>query len=234
MKKEKEKGEERVRQDLLAMEDKAYKAFQEKLIPTVNPKNIIGIRTPLLRKYARAFARTTEADRFLETLPHGYYEENNLHAFVIETIKDYEKAMRETEKFLPFIDNWATCDSFLPPVFRKHPQEVYEKAVQFIHSDHPYTVRYGIGIFMKNYLDEQFREEIPALVAGLHAEEYYVNMMCAWYMATALAKQEKTILPYLEENRLPVWVHNKTIQKSIESRRISPEMKRYLKTLRRK
>lgn len=234
MEKGKEKCKEKVRQDLLAMEDKPYKSFQEKLVPTISPEKIIGIRTPVLRKYARDFARTAEAELFLQILPHKYYEENNLHAFVIETIKDYEKAMDETEKFLPFIDNWATCDSFSPSVFRKYPQEVYEKAVQFIHSDHPYSVRYGIGIFMKNYLDDQFREEMPALVAEIHTEEYYVNMMCAWYMATALAKQEETILPYLEENRLPVWVHNKTIQKSIESRRISPEMKSYLKTLRRK
>lgn len=226
--------EEQVREALFSMQDVKYKAFQEKLMPTVEPERVIGVRTPELRKYARKFAKTEEAGEYLHILPHQYYEENNLHAFLIETIKDYETAMEETERFLPYVDNWATCDSFSPKVFKKHPQQVYEKAKEFIASGETYTIRYGVGLLMTNFLDEEFRPEMPALVADIISEEYYVNMMCAWYMATALAKQEETILPYLTENRLPVWVHNKTIQKAVESRRISPEMKTYLRTIRRK
>lgn len=226
--------EESVRKNLFAMQDTGYKAFHEKLVPTVDPGQIIGVRTPELRKYARAFAKTEEAQEYLRILPHYYYEENNLHAFIIETIKDYERAMEETERFLPYVDNWATCDSFSPKIFKKHPAQVYEKAKEFVGSGEVYTIRYGVGLLMTNFLDEEFRPEMPELVAGIVSDEYYVNMMCAWYMATALAKQEQEILPYLTENRLPVWVHNKTIQKAVESRRISPEMKEYLRTLRKK
>lgn len=226
--------EESVRKNLFAMQDTGYKAFHEKLVPTVDPGRIIGVRTPELRKYARAFAKTEEAQEYLRILPHYYYEENNLHAFIIETIKDYERAMEETERFLPYVDNWATCDSFSPKVFKKYPAQVYEKAKEFIGSGEVYTIRYGVGLLMTNFLDEEFRPEMPELVAGIVSDEYYVNMMCAWYMATALAKQEQAILPYLTEKRLPVWVHNKTIQKAVESRRISPEMKEYLRTLRKK
>lgn len=223
-----------VRKVLFSLQDTEYKAFHEKLIPTVQPERIIGVRTPVLRKYARTLAKTDEAEPYMRILPHYYYEENNLHAFLIETVKDYEKAMRETEKFLPYIDNWATCDSFSPKIFKKYPAQVYKKITQFINSEETYTIRYGIGLLLSNFLDEEFSPEMPALVANLVSEEYYVNMMCAWYMATALAKQEEVILPYLEENRLHAWVHNKTIQKAVESRRISPEMKTYLRTLRRK
>ena len=226
--------EESVRKNLFAMQDTGYKAFHEKLVPTVDPGRIIGVRTPELRKYARAFAKTEEAQEYLRILPHYYYEENNLHAFIIETIKDYERAMEETERFLPYVDNWATCDSFSPKIFKKHPAQVYEKAKEFIGGGKVYIIRYGIGLLMTNFLDEEFRPEMPELVAGIVSDEYYVNMMCAWYMATALAKQEQEILPYLTENRLPVWVYNKTIQKAVESRRISPEMKEYLRTLRKK
>ena len=226
--------EESVRKNLFAMQDTGYKAFHEKLVPTVDPGRIIGVRTPELRKYARAFAKTEEAQEYLRILPRYYYEENNLHAFIIETIKDYERAMEETERFLPYVDNWATCDSFSPKIFKKHPAQVYEKAKEFIGSGKVYIIRYGIGLLMTNFLDEEFRPEMPELVAGIVSDEYYVNMMCAWYMATALAKQEQEILPYLTENRLPVWVYNKTIQKAVESRRISPEMKEYLRTLRKK
>lgn len=226
--------EKMVREALFSMQDTGYKTFHEKLIPTVEPDRIIGVRTPELRKYARKFAKTPEAEEYLHILPHYYYEENNLHAFVIETIKDYEKAMEETERFLPYVDNWATCDSFSPKIFKRYPEKVYEKAKRMIASGQTYTIRYGVGLLMTNFLDEEFRPEMPQLVADIVSEEYYVNMMCAWYMATALAKQEESILPYLTENRLPAWVHNKTIQKAVESRRISPEMKKYLRTLRRK
>lgn len=223
-----------VRNTLFSLQDTGYKAFQEKLIPTMPTEQVVGVRTPILRKYARTFAKSKEAEKYMQMLPHYYYEENNLHAFIIETIKDYEKAMEETEKFLPYIDNWATCDSFSPKIFKKYPLQVYTKIKKFIDSGKTYTIRYGIGLLLGNYLDEEFDPEMPALVADIVSDEYYVNMMCAWYMATALAKQEQAILPYLEENRLNKWVHNKTIQKAVESRRISPERKAYLRTLRRK
>ena len=223
--------EEKIRGQLFEMQDLGYKAFHEKLIPPVEPDRVIGVRIPELRKFAKQISRTPEAIESLQILPHYYYEENNLHAFLIENIRDYEEAMEHTEKFLPFIDNWATCDSFSPKVFRRHPEEVYEKVKLWISSDKTYTIRYGIGILMGNYLDEQFQPEMAELVAGVVSDEYYVNMMCAWYMATALAKQEETILPYLTEHRLSTWVHNKTIQKAVESRRITPEMKQYLKKL---
>lgn len=226
--------EKEVRSTLFSMQDTEYKAFHEKLIPNIQPERIIGVRTPILRKYARTFSKSDEAEKYMQLLPHNYYEENNLHAFLIENIKDYKKAMEETEKFLPYIDNWATCDSFSPKIFKKYPSQVYTKIRQFINSKEPYTIRYGIGLLLSNFLDEEFSPEMPALVADVVSEEYYVNMMCAWYMATALAKQEKVILPYLQENRLRIWIHNKTIQKAVESRRISPEMKAYLRTLRRK
>lgn len=220
-----------VRRELFKMQDLKYKAFHEKLIPTVEPDRIIGVRTPELRKYARAFAKTPEAEIFLARLPHDYYEENNLHAFVVETFRDYERAMEETEQFLPYIDNWATCDCFAPKVFRKYPEEVYKKVKMWMRSDRVYTVRYGIGLLMSNYLDEKFSPEMIGLVADIHSEEYYINMMCAWYMATALAKQEEAALPYLTGRKFSAWVHNKAIQKAVESRRIAPEMKTYLKTL---
>ena len=225
---------EEIEKSLFEMRDISYKNFHEKLIPTVNPSSIIGVRTPRLRSLASEIFKQSNYQAFLSSLPHKYYEENNLHAFVIETIKDYEKAMEETERFLPYVDNWATCDSFSPKIFKRYPEQVYEKAKRMFASGQTYTIRYGVGLLMTNFLDEEFRPEMPQLVADIVSEEYYVNMMCAWYMATALAKQEESILPYLTEKRLPVWVHNKTIQKAVESRRISPEMKKYLRTLRRK
>lgn len=223
-----------VQRQLFAIQDLGYKEFHAKLIPTVKPEVVIGVRTPQLRKFAAQFAKQPEAEQFLKELPHTYYEENNLHGFIVERIKDYEKAMEETERFLPYIDNWATCDMFAPKIFLKHREEVYQKALVWLESDKTYTIRYGIGILMSNYLDDWFCPEMAERVAGIQSKEYYVNMMIAWYMATALAKQEETILPYIKENRLDTWVHNKTIQKAIESRRISTELKEELRAMRRK
>lgn len=223
-----------VQRQLFAMQDLGYKEFHAKLIPTVKPELVIGVRTPQLRKFASQFAKLPEAEQFLKELPHTYYEENNLHGFIVERIKDYEKAMEETERFLPYIDNWATCDMFAPKVFLKHREEVYQKALVWLESDKTYTIRYGIGVLMSNYLDDWFCPEMAEHVAKIQSEEYYVNMMIAWYMATALAKQEETILPYIRENRLDTWVHNKTIQKAIESRRISTELKEELRAMRKK
>ena len=219
-------------EDLFALQDKAYQAFQSKLIPTVSPDAIIGVRTPLLRKLAAELAGTPQAEVFLRTLPHEYYEENDLHGFLVERIRDYDAALAETERFLPYIDNWATCDCFCPKVFAKHKAELLPSIRRWLDSDRIFTVRYAVGMLMRYYLDAEFRPEYLSWVAGVHSEEYYLNMMRAWYFATALAKQPDAALPWLTERRLDVWTHNKAIQKAVESYRISPEMKQRLRELR--
>lgn len=221
-----------VLEQLLALRDNAYQSFQSKLMPTVLPETIIGVRTPLLRKLAKELYGTPQAEAFLNSLPHKYYEENNLHAFLIEQIRDYDRALVETERFLPYIDNWATCDCFCPKVFAKHKAELLESIRRWLESDKLYTVRYAIGMLMRYYLDEDFSPEYLAWVAGVQSEEYYINMMRAWYFATALAKQPDPAFVWLTERRLDVWTHNKTIQKAVESFRITPEMKQRLRALR--
>ena len=217
---------------LFALQDKNYRAFQSKLMPTVPPETVIGVRTPLLRKLAKELSGTPQAESFLRCLPHTYYEENNLHAFLVEKIRDYPTALAETERFLPYIDNWATCDCFCPKVFAKHKAELIPSIRRWLDSDKVYTVRYAMGMLMRYYLDEEFQPEYLAWVADVHSEEYYLNMMRAWYFATDLAKQPDTALPWLTERQLDVWTHNKTIQKAVESFRIPPEMKQQLRMLR--
>lgn len=220
-----------ISEELFALQDTEYQVFQSKLMPTIPPETVIGVRTPLLRKLAKELAGTPQAEHFLQSLPHRYYEENNLHAFLIEKIRDYDTALAETERFLPYINNWATCDCFCPKVFAKHKEELLISLRRWLGSDQTYTVRYAMGMLMRYYLDEDFQPEYLAWVAGVHSEEYYLNMMRAWYFATALAKQPDAALPWLTDRRLDVWTHNKTIQKAIESYRISPEQKDYLRTL---
>lgn len=217
---------------LFDLQDKEYKEFHQKLMPTVNPDCVIGIRTPVLRKFAKDFAMEDGAEKFLKSLPHKYYEENNLHAFLLMGEKDFDTALAKTEEFLPYIDNWATCDVFKPKVFAKNTDRLIGRIYEWIKSDKTYTVRYGIGLLMSYYLDENFKEEYAKTVSQVRSDEYYINMMIAWYFATALAKQYDSVIKYLTEKRLPDWVHNKTIQKAVESFRISPETKEYLKTLR--
>lgn len=221
-----------VQKKLFEMQDKGYRDFQAKLIPTVDRKRIIGIRTPMLRKFAKEFGRNGEAGMFLKVLPHQYYEENNLHGLLIEQIRDYEKCLEELERFLPFIDNWATCDMLAVRVVKKHLDVFIGEIYRWMESDETYTIRFGISMLMRYYLEEEFKPEYPEKVAAVRSEEYYVNMMRAWYFATALAKQYEQVLPFLEERRMDVWTHNKTIQKAVESYRITPEQKKYLKTLR--
>lgn len=223
--------EEEIRRRLFALQDLKYKEFSCKLMPTVDPDTVIGVRTPELRKLAKEYARTSQAEEFLAILPHRYYEENNLHGFLIETIRDYDAAIQAVEAFLPYIDNWATCDLISPKVFRKHLPELYEKIKIWLKSDRTYTVRFGIGMLMSFYLGDAFRPEMPGLVAGIRSEEYYINMMIAWYFATALAKQPDAAMPFIQQQRLEKWTHNKAIQKAIESYRISDEAKAYLRTL---
>jgi 3-methyladenine DNA glycosylase AlkD len=223
--------EEEIRRRLFELRDLKYKEFTSKLIPTVNPETVIGVRTPDLRKLAKEFSKTPEASEFLNILPHVYYEENNLHGFLIETLRDYDAAVAAVDRFLPYIDNWATCDLISPKLFKKHLPELYEKIKIWLKSGRIYTVRFGIGMLMSFYLDDDFRPDLLELVAGIRSDEYYVNMMIAWYFATALTKQYRAALPYLRERRLEKWTHNKSIQKAIESYRISDEAKAYLRTL---
>ena len=221
-----------ISEELFALQDTEYQTFQSKLMPTIPPETVIGVRTPLLRKLAKELAGTPQAESFLHDLPHHYYEENNLHAFLIEKIRDYDTALAETERFLPYINNWATCDCFCPKVFAKHKAELLISIRRWLDSDQIYTVRYAMGMLMRYYLDEDFQPEYLAWVAGVHSKEYYLNMMRAWYFATALAKQPDAAFPWLTEQRLDVWTHNKTIQKAVESYRIPPEMKQQLRELR--
>ncbi|MCR5475219.1 MAG: DNA alkylation repair protein [Lachnospiraceae bacterium] len=222
---------EDIRKMLFDLQDVKYRDMQVKIIPTVRPDAIIGVRTPELRKLAKEVAGEEGIEDFLNELPHTYFDENQLHAFVISGIKDYTKCMEKVERFLPFVDNWATCDQMSPKIFKKHRQDLTEKIRSWIASDKTYTVRFGIGMLMEHFLDEDFDLAYPDMVSRIRSEEYYVNMMIAWYFATALAKQYEAVLPFIEEGRLDVWTHNKAIQKSVESYRITQERKEYLKTL---
>lgn len=221
-----------IQQELFALQDLSYRDFHAKLMPTVDKARVIGVRTPKLRAFAKEFGKTEEAKEFLKVLPHQYYDENNLHGLLIEQIKDYPTLIRELNRFLPCIDNWATCDLLTVRVVKKHLDTFTEEVERWLASDHTYTIRFGIGMLMRYYLEEHFSLEYPEKVAKIRSEEYYVNMMRAWYFATALAKQYEAIFPFLEEKRLDAWTHNKTIQKAIESYRITQEQKVYLRTLR--
>lgn len=223
--------EECIQRELFAMQDNDYKAFHSKLIPNVNPELVIGVRIPELRKYTKELAKRLQAGVYLTILPHKYYEENNLHGFLIETTKDYHEAIRLLDAFLPYVDNWATCDMISPKVFKKHLPELLPKIKEWITSEHTYTKRFGMSMLMKYYLDKEFSVEYLDMVGAIKSEEYYVNMMIAWLFATALAKQYEATLPYIENHKLDQWTHNKTIQKALESYRITPEQKAYLRTL---
>ena len=220
-----------VQEQLFALQDLKYRDFQCKLMPTVPTETVIGIRTPELRKYAKTFSKTPEAAEFLKILPHRYYEENNLHGFLIESMRDYGQVIAALDAFLPYVDNWATCDLMRPKVFQKHLPELLEEIRRWMASDRTYTIRFGMEMLMTFYLDEAFRPEYLDWVAEVRSQEYYVNMMIAWYFATALAKQYGAVLPYIENHRLEPWTHNKAIQKAIESYRITEEQKMYLRTL---
>lgn len=217
---------------LFELQDLKYRDFHSRLMPGIDKETIIGIRTPVLRKFAKEFAKAEEAEAFLQELPHTYYEENNLHMMLITGIGDYDVCIAEVKRFLPYINNWATCDLPMPKCFGKRKKELIPVVKKWIGSDYTYVIRYGIGALMNFYLDEDFKPEYIELVASVQSEEYYVNMMIAWYLATALAKQWDATIPYLEERKLSPWVHRKTIQKAVESYRITDEQKVYLKTLR--
>ena len=208
-----------IRAELYQLQDIKYRDFQSKLIPTVSPDYFIGVRTPELRKLAKQVGKRDDLDTFLNELPHKSFDENQIHAFIISGMKDYAACLEAVDRFLPYVDNWATCDQMSPKVFRKHREELLEPIRRWIESDETYTIRFGIGMLMEHFLDEDFEPKYPQMVAGVRSEEYYVNMMIAWYFATALAKQYETVLPYIEGHRLDTWTHNKTIQKAVESYR---------------
>ena len=220
-----------IREELFRLQDPEYRDFQRRLIPTMSTDRMIGVRTPELRKFAKELGNRPDKDEFLEDLPHRYYDEDQLHAFLLSEMKDYGECFAAVERFLPFVNNWATCDQMSPRVFRKHRTELLKPIRDWLVSEQPYTVRFGVGMLMEHYLDGDFDLAYPEMVARLRSDEYYVNMMIAWYCATALAIQYDAVLPFLEEQRLDDWTHNKAIQKAIESRRITPEQKAYLRGL---
>ena len=223
-------------EELFLLQDLKYRDFQSKLIPTIDPESMIGVRTPELRKLAKEISRNEDtealAEDFLNELPHEYFEENQLHAFIVSDIKDYDECVTAVDRFLPYVDNWATCDQMSPKVFRKHKTELLTKIRQWINSGETYSIRFAIRMLMEHYLDEDFDQAYPEMVCGVRSDEYYVRMMVAWYFATALAKQYEQVLVYIEEQRLDTWTHNKAIQKAVESYRITPEQKEYLRSLR--
>lgn len=223
---------QKIRNELFQMRDLSYQAFNARLLPALAPDTILGVRTPQLRAMAKRLKNEPSIDSFLAALPHRYFEENQLHAFLIETVTDYDAAMRQTEAFLPYIDNWATCDCFRPKVFAKRPDETLAAAKRWIASGAPYTIRYGVGVLMSYYLDANFDPSQLALVASIRSDEYYVNMMVAWYFATALAKHPGSARPYFAEPILPAWTRKKAISKALESYRIRPEDKAWLRALR--
>lgn len=223
-----------IQERLFALRDADYAAFQRPLMPTVGEEAFIGVRTPALRSLAKELRGTAEAEAFLRALPHVYFEENQLHAFLIALERDFETALAQTDAFLPCVDNWATCDQLTPKAFRKNRAALRAKIEEWIAAAHEYTVRFALKMLMDHFLDAEFSPEILEQAAAVQRKEYYIRMMQAWFFATALAKQYEAAVPYLEQNRLNLWVHNKTIQKAVESFRITPEQKAYLKTLRRK
>lgn len=222
---------EEIKTELFKMQDIDYKKLHSKLIPTIEQERIIGVRTPVLRKFSNTIYKNKDIDIFLNSLPHFFYEENNLHAFCIEKEKDYNNCIDRINEFLPYVDNWATCDMMSPPIFAEHKNELIHQIKKWICSTDTYTVRFGLKCLMSHYLYKDFKTEYLKIAAEIKSDKYYIKMMIAWFFATALAKQYDETIPYIENKMLDVWTHNKTIRKSIESFRISKEQKDYLKTL---
>ena len=223
-----------LREQLYSLKDEQYKSFQSKLIPSINPDTMIGVRTPQLKKIAKAMIKEAKYQEFLKELPHAYFEENQIHGFIIAQIKDWKECVKEVNYFLPYVDNWATCDQLNPIIFKAYRSELLPEIFGWLKAKEEYTVRFGIKMLMDHFLEEDFSISYPTMVSRVVREEYYIRMMVAWYFATALAKQYHLILPFFTEKRLEVWVHNKALQKAVESQRISGKKKEYLKTLKRK
>ena len=220
-----------IREELFRLRDESYRDFQSALIPTVEKVAFIGVRTPALRALAKNLSKSADISEFLGSLPHAYFDEDQLHAFLISEIRDFDLCLRETERFLPYVNNWATCDQMSPKVFKKHKKELLAAIDRWLASERTYTVRFALGMLMTHFLDEDFSPVFLEKAAAVRSEEYYVKMMVAWYFATALAKQYDAALPYLEGKRLDPWTHNKAIRKALESFRIPPERKAHLRGL---
>ena len=222
---------EEIKEKLKSLQDIRYRNFQAGLIPTIDNDKVIGVRTPELRKLAKEMSKRDDADDFLNDLPHEYFDEDQLHAFMVSGIKDFDECVSEVGRFLPYINNWATCDQMTLKVFGRHKEELLPHIRKWIDSGETYTVRFGVKMLMSYFLGDDFDMEYSDLVAGIKSEEYYVNMMRAWYFATALAYNYDEVVPLIEKRKLDRWTHNKAIQKSVESYRITAEQKEYLKTL---
>lgn len=224
---------EEIREKLFELQDIKYKDFVAPLSPNLNPEEFIGVRLPELRKLARTLAKDDEINDFLSDIPHKYHEERNLHAMIINELKDYNQVISEINKWLPCVNAWSISDTLAPKAFKKHPEELVEQCFDWIDSSEEYTIRVGVLLLMKFYLDEAFDIRQSDKVAAIRSDKYYINMMVAWYFATALAKQWDLTIPYIENNKLDVWTHNKSIQKAIESFRVSDEHKNYLRSQKR-
>ena len=214
---------------LFALQDLDYRDMQVRIIPNINPNTIIGVRTPELRRLSKEME---DGEAFKKALPHRYFEENQVHSFLLGRGRNFEATVADVEAFLPYVDNWASCDQLSPKIFKKHRRELLTYIHRWIASDHSYTIRFGIEMLMVHYLDEDFDATYPELVASVRNEDYYVKMMIAWYFATALAKQYEAVFFYISEHRLEKWTHNKAIQKVVESYRITSEQKELLKQYR--
>lgn len=221
----------KIESELFSYQDLSYAQLQIRTIPSVDASRIIGVRTPQLRLFAKRLYKEPDTDSFLKELPHKYFDEDQLHTFIISLEKDFDICIAKVEAFLPYVDNWATCDQMSPKAFKKDPERLLPYIDEWIRSDKTYTVRFAVGMLMEHFLDERFDTKYADMVAALRSDEYYINMMIAWYFATALAKQYDACIPYIEEHRLDTWTHNKAIQKSVESYRITGERKLYLKSL---
>ena len=222
-----------IQKTLFSMQDKKYAAFQAKLTPNLTLEDFIGVRTPDLKKFAKQLYKEGDYQEFLNDLPHKYFDENQLHAFIIAEIKDYDTCIKEVNNFLPYVNNWATCDQLSPKSFKKNKDKLLKEIKVWIKSKETYTVRFAIGNLMRHYLEEDYDVKYPEMVSKVKSDEYYINMMIAWYFATALAKQYDSVLTYVTDNKLDVWTHNKTIQKAVESDRITSQQKDYLKSFKR-
>lgn len=220
-----------IQEKLFELRDKEYALFQAKLTPGIPKETFIGVRVPLLRKFAKEYIKTSESKDFLKSLPHHYYDENMLHGILISEIKDYTQCIELTDKFLPYVDNWAVCDIMSPKVFKKHKEELIKKIKTWSKSKHTYTCRFGMEMLMSHYLDEDFRPEYLQIPINVRSDEYYIKMMVAWFYATALAKQWDSTIQIIQDKRLEPWTHNKAIQKARESLRITQEQKEYLKSM---
>ena len=223
-----------ISEEILKLKDEKYKEFHSKLIPTINPDLIIGVRMPEIKKLAKKLLKRNEGNAFIKALPHKYYDENTLHAVMISEINDFDICIKAVDEFLPFVDNWATCDSLRPKCFKGNAEKLFLYIKKWITSEYPFAVRFAIEMLMIHYLENSFKRKYMQMVSKVKSDEYYVNMMVSWYFATALAFQYDSAIAYIENGVLPIFVHNKTIRKAIESYRISSDKKAYLKSLKKR